>query len=114
MLSKKKEITKTYEDIKITSRVKLENIQNGVILGRRWEAEEIRALHEISRCENFRALREIHIVRENALHFWLPSWIGFLPFCLSNSKGDQPGSFMHGLTRQNCYQVPVKTTKIAT
>ena len=42
------------------------------------------------------------------------SCTSFLHFYLSNFEGDQPISFMHGLTRQNWCQMPVKTIKIAT
>ena len=59
--------------IVITSRVKLENIQNGVVLGRKWEVGQLRASRKIRACANFCAALKI------TLHFWLPA----LVFCIS-------------------------------
>ena len=99
--------------IVITSGVKLENIQNGVVLGRKWEAGQLRASKKNRAVREFSRMREIRTVREIGPAL-LASCTGFLHFYLPNFEGDQPGSFMHGLTRQNWYQMPVKTTKIAT
>ena len=90
--------------IVITSGVKLENIQNEVVLGRKMEVgnfaqvEKFVHVQIFLQCANFRAVYEFSRMLEIALHFWLPA-ILFLHFCLPNFEGDQPGSFMHGLTR---------------
>ena len=105
--------------IVITSGVKLENIQNRVVMGRKLEAcnfaqAEKFALNEFSRSVRiFTHARNLHSAR-NCSALLASCTSGFLHFCLPNFEEDQSRSFMHGLTRQNRYQMLVKTTKIAT